>query len=146
MAKTVKAEEKKVVITGELIKARRESKEFKGRKQPEKFHLSLANVELTEEQKEIVKGAFVSSGENFTPTWVKEMNGYVNLSTTYDIPVKHVDGYTENSLEKAIENGFAFMHAKVKVSLSVKQGAIYPKAVMVLEEGQSYDAFADFDC
>lgn len=145
MAKTTKTEENKVIITGELIKARRESKEFKGRKQPEKFHLSLANVILTEEQKAMIKEAFANAGDNFTPTWVKEMNGYVNLGTTYDIPVKHVDGYVDNSLEKAIENGFAFMHAKVKVSLSVKEGAIYPKAMVVLEEGESYNAFADFD-
>lgn len=145
MAKTNKTESKTLIIKGELIKARREAKEFRGRKQAEKFCISLANVVLSDEQKEIIKSAYVNSGENFTPTWVKEMNGYVNLSTSFDVPVKHIDGVTEPSFEKSIENGFPFMHSKVQVALAIKDGAIYPKAIKVDSEGELYNAFADFE-
>lgn len=142
--KTVEME-RNVIVTGELIKARRESKEYRGRKQAEKFYISLANVEFTDEQKEIIKGAFVNSGEQFTPTWVKDMNGYVNVSSVYDIPVKHIDGVVEPSIEKSIANGFPFMHAKVKCALTLKDGAIYPKAIQIVEEGNVYDPFSGFE-
>lgn len=137
--------EKTLVVKGNLIKARRESKEFKGRKQPEKFFLTVANVLLKDEELADLQEAFANSGEKFTPEWVKNFDGYVNVSSKYDIPVMHVDGVTEPSFEKAVNSGFAYMNALVQLSLNIKEGAIYPKAIKILEEGKEYDAFADFN-
>lgn len=133
--------EKTIVIKGTLIKAKREVKEYRGHKGTEKFNLTLANVEELPVE---ISDAYAESGDKFTPKWVKEFTGFVNLSTKYDVPM--VSGNEKySSIEKAIENGFPFMRAEVGVAVVVKDGAVYPKAVKVYKEGEEYNPFALFD-
>lgn len=142
--KTVEAvkAEVNVVFEGILIKARTEAKEYKGRKQPEKFHISLADVK---ELPKAVVAAYKDAGDRFTPSWVKKFEGFVNLSTKYDLPVKDENGRKYPSFQDMISDGYPFMRSKVKIGCVVKEGAIYPKSLLILAEGEEYDPFAMFD-
>ena len=61
-----------MIIKGKLIKCARSVKEFKGKVQPEKLYITLAEVKKLDD--EIVE-AFKDSGKTFTPDWVKKMYG-----------------------------------------------------------------------
>ena len=98
------------------------------------------------ETKAIIVDAFKESGKKFTPSWVTEFEGYVNLSTVYEIPFKdNVNNATGASIEDYIADGFQWLGAKVSVSVNVKDGALYPKAMIISEEGKEFDPFADFE-
>lgn len=135
-----------MIIKGKLIACKREVKEFdKKRHSEEKLFLTLAEVELSEKKMEEIKDAFKDSGKNFTPDWVKDFKGYVNVSTKYELPFRDLNGEEFNSIEGAISNGLAWVGADVKLSLNIKEGAIYPNSIVMLSEGKAFNAFAEFD-
>lgn len=139
-----------MIIKGKLIQCKRESKRFttkKGKKveTDERLNLSLAEVELSEENKAKLLATFAESGDKFTPNWLKNFNGYVNLSTKFEIPARDDAGKEFLSVEDLIADGYPWMGAAVKVSISVKEGAIYPCAIIFLEEGRAFNPFGEFD-
>lgn len=137
-----------VVVTGTICECRRTSKTFKGKSNGEYFYLSLKNVEYkNSEDVEKIQEAFKDSGKKFTPNWVEEIDkGFVNVKTKFDLPVRY-EGEEYKSLEdlETDNEDFHPMGAVVKLSLAIKSGAIYPKAVLVVENGEPLDAFADFE-
>lgn len=137
---------KSVIFNGSLIKCNRTSKEFKGVKGKEKLYLTLAEVELSDDIKEALAEAYKDAGKKFTPTWVSDFDGYVNLSTIYELPFKDtVNNVAGISIEDYIADGFNWLGAKVRISANIKDGAVYPKAIVIDEEGKEFDAFADFE-
>lgn len=135
-----------MIISGKLIQCKREAKEFdKKRKTEEKLFLTLAEVELTTAQRETIEKAFADSGKKFTPDWVQEFKGYVNVSTKFELPCRDVNGREFMSIEDAIADGLKWMGADVRISLNVKEGAIYPSALIFDSEGKAVNAFAEFD-
>lgn len=134
-----------MIIKGKIIEAKRASKEFGKRKSEEKYWISLADVILTDSQKEELQNAFKDAGKNFTPGWIKDFKGYVNVATQYEIPFRDIEGVEYSSLEAAQTTGFKWMGAEVKMSLNVKEGAVYPKSIVFLTEGAAVNAFAEFD-
>lgn len=137
-----------VVVTGTICECRRTSKTFKGKSNGEYFYLSLKNAEYkNNEDVEKIQEAFKDSGKKFTPNWVEEIDkGFVNVKTKFDLPVRY-EGKEYKSLEdlETDNEDFHPMGAVVKLSLAIKSGAIYPKAVLVVENGEPLDAFADFE-
>ena len=132
-----------MIIKGKLIKCDRKVKEFKGKAQPEKLYLTLAEVEKLD--KEIVN-AFAESGKTFTPEWVKEFEGFVNLSTQYDLPCRDLkDKEYDSVLDFITDENFPWMGAEVGVSVNVKKGAVYPKSIKFYSEGKEFNAFSEFD-
>ena len=142
-----KKEIKKIVVKGKLIKCVRKAKTFKGVTGKEKLYITLAEVELTEEQENALKDCFKDSGTKFTPEWVKNFEGYVNLSTVYDLPFSDcTTGKRGESLEDYIADSFEkWCGASVGISINLKDGAVYPKAIVIYGEGKEFDPFADFD-
>ena len=135
-----------MVIKGKLITCKRESKEFKGKVSKEKLYVTLAEVKLSEGKMAEIQDAFKDAGKNFTPAWVKKFEGYVNLATEFELPCKDLEGNEHESVEDYIkESKFPYMGAKVKVSLNVKDGAVYPNSILFLTEGKPYNPFAEFD-
>lgn len=130
-----------MIIKGKLIKCNRQVKTFKGREQAEKLYLTIAEVD--ELPKEIVD-AFAESGKAFTPEWVKNFEGFVNLATQYELPCRDLRGVDHDNIEDFIKD-FDWKGADVEVSVNVKKGAIYPKALMFVTEGEPFDVFAEFD-
>ena len=93
-----------------------------------------------------IQEAFKDAGKNFTPAWVKKFEGYVNLATEFELPCKDLNGGEYTSVEEFIKDEkFPYMGAEVKVSLNVKDGAVYPNSIIFLTEGKPYNPFAEFD-
>lgn len=135
-----------MVIKGKLITCKRQVKEFKGQTQKEKLYITLAEAELSDKQKEALKEAFKDAGKNFTPAWIKKFDGYVNTATEYDLPCRDLEGNEHQSIEDWItDSKFPYMGAEVKLSIDVKEGAVYPRALIFLTEGKPFNAFAEFD-
>lgn len=84
--------------------------------------------------------AFNESGARLTPSWFKDKNGYMNLASLYNIPVKDSRGH-EISFSEFVETETA-IGSKIKLSVTQREGAIYPKAFIVLEDGEPRDPFA----
>ena len=83
--------------------------------------------------------AYENSGSRLTPNWVKDKDGYINLSSKFDIPCKDLRGKAitfEEFTEKTTALG-----STVKLSLTIKEGAVYPVAFKILEEGEEIDPF-----
>ena len=135
-----------MVIKGKLITCKREVKEFKGKVSKEKLYVTLADVKLSKEKMTEIQDAFKDAGKNFTPAWVKKFEGYVNLATEFELPCKDIAGNEYASVEDFIKNEkFPYMGAKVKASINVKDGAVYPNSLIFLSEGKPYNPFAEFD-
>lgn len=135
-----------MIIKGKLIACKREAKEFdKKRRTEEKLFITLAEVDLAEEQLEAFQDAFKDAGSKFTPDWIKKFEGYVNLSTKFELPCRTIEKQEFGSIEDAIADGLKWLGADVKVSVNIKEGAIYPSAIVFESEGKSFNAFAEFD-
>ena len=135
-----------MVIKGKLITCKRQVKKFKGKETKEKLYVTLAEVELNDSKMKELKEAFKDAGKNFTPAWVKNFEGYVNLATEYELPCRDLDGKDHDSIEEFIEDtNFPYMGAEVKCALNVKEGAVYPNAIVFLSEGTPYNPFGEFD-
>lgn len=83
--------------------------------------------------------AYDNVGAKLTPTWYKEKNGYINLSSIYDIPVK-TSNNRKATFAEWLDNGLC-VGSKLKVSITEKDGAIYPVAVVVETDGEPFDPF-----
>lgn len=135
-----------MIIKGKLIECKRQEKEFdKKRRTEEKLFIALAEVELSDKQMEELKEAFKDAGKNFTPGWIKDFEGYVNLSTKYEMPYRDLEGNEYNSIEGGIASGLAWVGAEVAVSVKIKEGAVYPQSLVFKSEGTAFNAFAEFD-
>jgi len=135
-----------MIIKGKLIVCKRTVKEFKGKEQKEKLYVTLAEVKLSDEKLNELKEAFKDAGNKFTPSWVKKFDGYVNLATEFELPCIDLDGDKHDSVEDFIKNEkFPWISAECKVSVNIKDGALYPNSIKFLSEGKQFDAFAEFD-
>ena len=133
-----------MLVEGKLIECKRTVKELKGRKTDEKLFISLAEVKLSKDKLAELKEVYKDSGDKFTPEWVKNFDGYVNISTKFELPMVSPDGHKFDSIEDYMSDGNAVIGATVKLSLNLKEGAVYPKAIVMLTEGTPYDPFEEF--
>lgn len=84
--------------------------------------------------------AFKDSGARLTPSWFKDKTGYINLASIYNIPVKDTRG-REITFEEFCDLETS-IGSKIKISIKQSEGALYPKAFVILEDGEPRDAFA----
>lgn len=143
-----------MIIKGKLGYCKREKKIFDGRDVKEKLYISLKEVKsITKDQWEQIKKVYAEVGKKFTPEWVKDFKGYVNVSSQYAVPVRQSvnDQFDSEykSIEDLIDAGFPWYGAEVKLSLNLKSddknNAIYPNAIIIISEGTTFNAFAEFD-
>lgn len=137
----MKKEEKKtvVIIEGIVKMAKYGTSKFDDNN---KYRIWLGECDIPYED----IWAFDEVGKKLTPSWFAEKNGEINLSSLYDIPVKNIDG-NRIDFDTWIASKTAY-GSKVKVSIIQKEGAVYPKAVMIIAEGEPVeeaDPFVDFN-
>lgn len=134
-----------VVVTGNLIKCRKEAKTFKGKKGEEKLYITIKDAEINKTDFEALKKAFEKSGDKFTPAWIKNFEGFVNVSTIFDLPAKIAKTKEEfkNVLEWIEENDYH--NAPCKLALIIKDGAIYPNSLLIKGEGEPFNPFDMFE-
>lgn len=94
-----------------------------------------------ETRKKILSATGLSEDGAFTPKFLKEAGcEYINAHTRFEIPVAlYADGRKLPLVMMDVFEG-----AMVDLSLVCKDGAIYPRAMMVYKNGTPYDPFADF--
>lgn len=81
--------------------------------------------------------------KKYIPDWHKEKKDYITVKSAYNIPVKLDEEGTQMSFAEFVERG-NIRGAKVILKCNVKVNACYPSALLVLSEGEPYDAFKDF--
>lgn len=92
---------------------------------------------------ETIEKAYANVGSKLTPSWLKEKTGYINISSKFDIPCKTVTK-KEITFETFTEMTTA-IGSKIKLALTLKEGAIYPQAFIILEDGEEIDPFANLN-
>lgn len=95
--------------------------------------IKCVNIESFREEVE-KEEVYKNSGKKMTPKWTLDSD-YVNLNSKFDIPT---DGDCK-SFEDILHG------AKVTIKVSLKDGAIYPTAIRVHENGVEDNPFEDFD-
>lgn len=136
MSKASNKESKKlVVVEGVVTSARIGASKFDD---TIKNRLSVKCEEGAIDYGEI-KPFYENVGSKMTPKWIKEENGYVNVSSKYDIPVKDSFG-NQITFEEFTESTTA-IGSKVRLALTVKEGGVYPNSFVVIEDGEELDPF-----
>jgi hypothetical protein len=130
---TKKAEFKDVIVEGKVVSAYYGTTKYDDNK---KYRLSIYSevIDYTEFT------AFDNSGAKLTPAWFKEQKGYINLSSLFDIPVMNTDG-EEMTTKEWLDTKKA-VHSFIKLKVRQKEGAVYPAAIIVVEDGEEADPFA----
>jgi hypothetical protein len=123
---------KDLIIDATIISAFRGTTKFDDKV---KNRLSLQSDTIPYDQ----ISAFDKSGAKLTPGWFKEKNGYMNIASNYNIAVKLMNGRTISfedfaSLDTA-------RGSKIKIKVRQTEGAIYPIAFVITEDGVPSDPF-----
>ena len=143
-----------MIIKGKLGYCKREVKKFGDRETKEKLFISLKDVDsITKEQWDEIKKVFNEVGKKFTPEWVKDFKGYVNIASQYEVPVRQSvnDKFEKEykTIDELIAAGFPWYVAECRVSVNLKSddkaNAIYPKSIIIDSEGTAFNAFDEFD-
>lgn len=123
-----------LIIEGVVVSAKYGATKFDDKN---KYRLSLYSENMPYDD----ITAFDTVGEKMTPSWYKEQEGYINLNSIFDIPVMDIKG-NRIDFDAWLDTGKA-VKSKVKVSVRQKEGALYPIAIKVIEEGEEFDPFAN---
>lgn len=134
-AKTKKETENKVLIIRgvKVVRAYFGSTKFNP---TEKNHITLKGDIPYDE---IV--AYKNVGSKLTPTWLKKREGYINLASVYDVPVRtEINRVITFSdwIEECNPVG-----SEVNVKVIQKEGACYPVAIDVNKDGDEQNPFLD---
>ena len=125
---------KKLIIEGRIVSARYGATKFDDNN---KYRVSIQSDNIPYEDVH----AYDNSGTKLTPAWFKNQDGYINLSSIYSIPVMNSKG-VKIDFDEWLEN-YNVLGSIVRVSVKQKEGAVYPEAIKVLEDGEERDPFAD---
>lgn len=85
--------------------------------------------------------AYKNVGSKLTPSWLKTREGYINLASVYDIPVR-----TENNRVITFSDWISECNpisSEVNVKVIQKEGACYPVAIDVIKDGEVQNPFLD---
>lgn len=85
--------------------------------------------------------AYKNVGSKLTPTWYKNRDGYMNLASIYDVPVR-----TENNRVISFSDWIEECNpisSEVNVKVIQKDGSCYPVAIDVVKDGEEQNPFLD---
>lgn len=125
---------KKLIIEGVVVSARYGATKFDDNN---KYRIALKSDSINYDEIH----AYDNVGTKLTPSWLKNRDGYINLSSIYSIPVMNTLGKQIDFDDWLAE--YNVLGSKIRVSIKQKDGAIYPEAIKVLEDGEERDPFAD---
>lgn len=133
MKKEAKKAMNNIIVEGTIVSARFGSTKFDDNN---KYRIAIESDSIDYDSIH----AYDNVGSKLTPTWFKDKTGYINLSSIYDIPIQDVNG-KRIDFEEWIGEDYNALGSKVKVSIKQKEGALYPIAIKVIEEGEERDPF-----
>lgn len=123
---------KKLIIEGKIVSARYGSNKFDD---TNKYRIAIKSDTIPYEDIH----AFDNSGSKLTPSWFKNQDGYINLSSIYEIPIKDANGRLVDFEDWL--NDYNALGSLVRVAVKQKDGALYPEALRVIEDGEDRDPF-----
>ena len=85
--------------------------------------------------------AYEKVGPRFIPTWLNKREGYMNLASLYEVPVR-----TENNRVISFSEWLEECNptnSEVNVKVIQKDGACYPLAIDVIKDGDESNPFLD---
>lgn len=137
-----KPEENKLVVTGTLTNFRYATSKFSG--DDEHYQVSVQTSDLTPALIEAIKERYFSeTKDKYLPSFIKdgENNGcaepiFINLKSKYEFGTfVEGEGNKRYGYDDVIElgEGLAPLHSKVKLSMRLKDGAVYPLGLMITE-------------
>ena len=122
----------KIIIEGTIVSARYGANKFDD---TNKYRISIKSDSIPYDDIH----AYDEVGPKMTPSWYKNRDGYINLASIYEIPIKDYNGKVI-SFDDWLER-YNALGSIVKVSIKQKDGAIYPQAIRILEDGEERDPF-----
>lgn len=125
---------KKLIVEGVVVSARYGATKFDDNN---KYRVAIKSDSINYDEIH----AYDNVGTKLTPSWLKNRDGYINLSSIYSIPVMDARGKQIDFDDWLVE--YNVLGSLVKVSIKQKDGAIYPEAIKVLEDGEERNPFAD---
>ena len=125
-----------VYLTGKVVRAYYGTSR---KDETEKYRFTIFDEKMPYEKID----AFDSSSSKYTPTWFKDLEGYVNLSSMYDIPVRF--GNKDMTFDEWLKGELTPPNSIVTVRVRQKQGAVYPVAILVKEDGFTENPFDGFE-
>lgn len=125
---------KKLIVEGVVVSARYGATKFDDNN---KYRVAIKSDTINYDEIH----AYDNVGTKLTPSWLKNRDGYINLSSIYSIPVMDARGKQIDFDDWLAE--YNVLGSVVKVSIKQKDGAIYPEAIKVLEDGEERNPFAD---
>ena len=103
----------------------------------EKYHVSIKFDDGERDKLVAACNDIYKNAGSFTPKWFKDdTTEYVNFKSNYDIPCvyKDDDGNRHDAPLSAILSEFGTISgSKVIIAVTLKEGAIYPKAIAFTE-------------
>lgn len=125
---------KKLIVKGVVVSARYGATKFDDNN---KYRVAIKSDSIKYDEIH----AYDNVGTKLTPSWFKNRDGYINLSSIYSIPVMDARGKEIDFDDWLAE--YNVLGSLVKVSIKQKDGAIYPEAIKVLEDGEERNPFGD---
>ena len=107
----------------------------------DKFRVTIKSEDIPYDE---IK-AYDNTKSSFIPDWYKDRNGYINLSSKYDIPCRYGN---EKFMFSEWINGAADLTAPgsmVVIRIRQKDGSVYPVAIDILSDGEIADVWEGFD-
>ena len=97
----------------------------------------------SDQVKEFFNDFYASTAKKWIPDWHKEEKDYMSFKSSFNIPCMIDPEKKQLSFAEFVERG-NIRGAKVILKCNVKDNALYPSALLILEEGTPYDAFENF--
>ena len=131
------AEQKTAIITGTVVKATHGASRYDDKV---KYRLS---IKLSDPDLSVFDGVYADTPKKLQPKWYKDDTGYISLNSNFDIPTMDPSG-KEVMLSDIMATDFTLIGSEVGVAVVLKDGAVYPKSIRIISEGEPTDPFADF--
>lgn len=135
-----KPDDNKLVVTGTLTAFRFASSKFSG--DEEHYQVSVKTSDFTPDLIKAIKDRYFSeTKDKYLPSFIKdaEKDGckdplYINLKSKYEFGTfLEGEGNKRYTFDEVIElgDGLAPLHSEVKLSMRLKDGAVYPLALLI---------------
>ena len=131
-----------VLVKGTITRFRFETG-YKG-KGDKRWNISIkVDGGVTEDiRNEILQATKMSPDGTFTPRWLKEDGDYINLHTSYDIPVQ-MKGTNGKTFSLKMDE--VFEGAEGTLAIKCQENAVYPSALQITKNGEPYNPFECFE-
>ena len=131
-----------IFFSGVLVSAYKKSQQTDtGKVSKNKLNISTDDTELWS----VLDTLYANTPKKYIPEWYKNRDekNMVSLKSGYDVPVKIADTGECFTFDEFCDRG-KIRNAEIKMKCNIKDYSVYPSAMVVLTEGEEYNAFEGF--